>query len=101
MLIMLLVTSAIVTVAFALALRHMPLLLRRGMALLPEWLTASVIHFGYGAWMGGVLGHLVAAFVSIPLYFLLKYNINPRTRRELAESRSASKRGLSASASVA
>lgn len=44
----------------------------------PSWLQALVIHFGYGGWVGGVTGHMLGGFLSIPWFFISEYFLRPK-----------------------
>jgi thiamine transporter ThiT len=44
----------------------------------PSWLQSLVLHFGYGGWVGGVTGHLVAGLMSIPWFFISELFLRPR-----------------------
>ena len=73
-----------------LSLTHMPLFFKRLLNMCPDWLFAAIIHFGYGGWIGGVTGHMLGAFLSIPMYFIKKYYLNTAFGKELDEAWKAS-----------
>jgi uncharacterized membrane protein YdjX (TVP38/TMEM64 family) len=65
-----------------LGIMHMPLWAKRIFAIVPAWIQALVIHFGYGSFLGGVTGHMLGATLSIPMFFLLRYYIQPAIKAE-------------------
>ncbi len=76
--------ACVMAIIMTLTLRHLPLFVKRVFYYTPAWLTAAVLHFGYGAWLGGVTGHLLGAMLSIPMYFILRYYLQPEFGREIA-----------------
>ena len=44
----------------------------------PSWLQSLILHFGYGGWVGGVTGHLLAGLMSIPWFFISELWLRPR-----------------------
>lgn len=78
-------TALVVCAALALGFRHMPKAVRALLSKLPAWLVALVLHFGYGAWVGGVSGHLLGAFLSVPMFLAWKFWLQPGFQRDWAD----------------
>ena len=45
---------------------------------IPSWAQSLLVHFGFGTWLGGLTGHTVAGFLSIPWYGISEYFLRPR-----------------------
>ena len=56
----------------------LPKFLSKPLMKIPSWLQSLILHFGYGGWIGGVTGHFVAAFMSIPWYFISEKFLRPK-----------------------
>lgn len=80
------ILSLIFSGILCMTLDHAPLFIKRILNWTPAALIAAIIHFGYGGWLGGVTGHMLGAFLSVPMYFLTKYILQPRWKAQLAES---------------
>jgi hypothetical protein len=84
----LIVTYGVVSLALCVVLTllvwHAPRWVKRLVVALPSWLWAGLIHFGYAGWMGGVTGHLLGAFVSLPMLGIIHFIIQPMFAKELA-----------------
>jgi hypothetical protein len=86
MLITFLVTSGLLLGILVATVMHLPLALKRLIYYTPAWVQAAVLHFGYGSWVGGVLGHVIGGLISVPWFFFLVLILKPRIRREMAEA---------------
>ena len=56
----------------------MPRYISKPIMLIPSWLQSLILHFGYGGWIGGVTGHIMGAFLSIPWYFVSEMYLRPK-----------------------
>lgn len=81
-----LLMSAILLVIFVVSVLHLPLWARRLIYYMPAWLQSALIHFGYASFLGGVTGHMVGAFLSVPWFFICRYYLQPRIGREMANA---------------
>ena len=61
-------SAAIISVIFALTVKHMPVWFKRMLNKVPAWLQAAALHFLYAGWIGGVTGHLMGAPLAIMWY---------------------------------
>ena len=86
MLITFLVTSGLLLGILVATVMHLPLALKRLIYYVPAWVQAAVLHFGYGSWVGGVLGRVIGGLISVPWFFVLVLILKPRIRREMAEA---------------
>lgn len=86
MLITFLVTTGLLLTILVATVMHLPLALKRLIYYTPAWVQAAVLHFGYGAWVGGVLGHVIGGLISVPWFFVVVLILKPRIRREMAEA---------------
>lgn len=77
------ILSLIFSGILCMTLDHAPLFVKRILNWTPAALVAAVLHFGYGGWLGGVTGHMLGAFLSVPMYFLTKYFLQPRWKKQL------------------
>ena len=71
-------TALVVAAALVAGCWHMPKAARGMLGKLPAWLVAIVLHFGYGAWVGGVSGHLLGAFLSVPMFLAWHFWLRPK-----------------------
>lgn len=72
------ILSLIFAAILAMSMDHMPLFLKKLFCWIPAEAQALMLHFGYGAWVGGVTGHMLAAMLSVPMYFIIKHYLQPR-----------------------
>ena len=86
MLITFLVTSGLLLGILVATVMHLPLALKRVVFYVPAWVQSAFIHFAYGSWVGGILGHVVGGLISVPWFFVLVLILKPRIRREMAEA---------------
>jgi hypothetical protein len=86
MLITFLVTSGLLLGILVTTVMHLPLALKRLIYYVPAWVQSAVIHFAYGSWVGGVLGHVIGGLISVPWFFVVVLILRPRIRREMAEA---------------
>jgi hypothetical protein len=81
-----LITSGLLLGILVTTAVHLPLWLKRIIYYVPAWMQAAILHFGYGAWIGGVLGHVVGGLLSVPWFFVVVLILKPRIGREMAEA---------------
>jgi hypothetical protein len=86
MLITFVVTTILLLAILVTTVMHLPLWLKRVIYYVPTWLQAAVIHFVYGSWIGGILGHVVGGLLSVPWFFIVILILRPRIRREMVEA---------------
>lgn len=73
-----LLTAAIMLIVATITVLKLPLWISKPLMIIPSWLQALVLHFGYGGWVGGVTGHLLAGLMSIPWFFISELFLRPR-----------------------
>lgn len=73
-----LLTAAIMLAVATLTVMKLPRFLSVPLMKIPSWLQSLVLHFGYGGWVGGVTGHLLAGLMSIPWFFISELFLRPR-----------------------
>jgi hypothetical protein len=73
-----LATASVLVGIGVLTVTHLPKPAQKIVMKPPAWLQAVIVHFGYGYWVGGVTGHLVAGLMSIPWFFVSHYWLRPR-----------------------
>lgn len=73
-----LLTAAIMIAVATLTVLKLPLWISKPLMRIPSWLQSLVLHFGYGSWVGGVTGHLLAGLMSIPWFFISELFLRPR-----------------------
>jgi hypothetical protein len=81
-----LVTSGLLLGILVATVMHLPLALKRLIYYTPAWLQSAVIHFAYGSWVGGVLGHVIGGLISVPWFFVVVLILRPRIRLEMAHA---------------
>lgn len=86
MLITFVVTTILLLGILVTTVIHLPLWLKRVIYYMPAWIQAAVVHFIYGSWIGGVLGHVVGGFLSVPWFFVVILILRPRIGREMADA---------------
>lgn len=83
-------TNIVMSLIFAgilsMTLNHMPMFMKRIFCKIPATLQAAFIHFGYGAWLGGVTGHMLGAMLSVPMYFIIRFILQPMWADEAART---------------
>ena len=72
------VTAAIMLLVGVITVMKLPRWISVPIMKVPSWLQSLILHFGYGGWVGGVTGHLVAGFMSIPWFFISELFLRPR-----------------------
>ena len=72
------ITAIVLLAIGTLTVMKLPRWISKPLMLVPSWLQALVLHFGYGTWIGGVTGHLVAGLMSIPWFFVSEFFLRPR-----------------------
>ena len=73
-----LMTAAIMLAVATLTVMKLPVWISKPLMKIPSWLQALILHFGYGGWVGGVTGHLLAGLMSIPWFFISELFLRPR-----------------------
>lgn len=84
-----LMTAGVLLGIGTLTILKLPIRISKPLMRMPGWLQSLILHFGYGSWIGGVTGHLVAGFMSIPWFFISELYLRPTilecTRPKLAD----------------
>jgi thiamine transporter ThiT len=73
-----LLTAAIMLAVATLTVLKLPRWVSVPLMKVPSWLQSLILHFGYGGWVGGVTGHLLAGFMSVPWFFISELFLRPR-----------------------
>jgi len=73
-----LLTAAIMLAVATLTVLKLPRWISVPIMKIPSWLQSLALHFGYGGWVGGVTGHLLAGLMSIPWFFISEMFLRPR-----------------------
>lgn len=73
-----LLTATIMLVVATITVLKLPSWISKPLMMIPSWLQALILHFGYGGWVGGVTGHLLAGLMSIPWFFTSELFLRPR-----------------------
>ena len=71
-------TAAIMLAVATLTVLKLPRWISVPIMKVPSWLQSLILHFGYGGWVGGVTGHLLAGLMSIPWFFISELWLRPR-----------------------
>lgn len=82
-----LILSGMLCGVFVMLAKHLPRPAKRLVVAVPAAGWAILVHFGYAGWMGGVTGHMLGALLSVPMYFIIRYYLQPHFAQELADNK--------------